>query len=182
MHISPTRESPRGSEAVHDALQTMLETAEYVSDRTTQLATNAGEGMKAGETLGAVARQIRTLSSNTSLEASRLGGSPTVAEIARQMRLLSQQVSVLTEHIMSCLRSQNVALNELNGAMDNLLADTAAAQALALHDGTTTRVEHSATEPTPVPTISPIPIISPSGLESLSGPEPTSFPKAHSNG
>lgn len=182
MNTSPTRESPQGSEAVHDALQAMLETAEYVSDRTTQLATNAGEGMKAGETLGAVARQIRTLSSNTSLEASRLGGSPTVAEIARQMRLLSQQVSVLTEHIMSCLRSQNVALNELNGAMDNLLADTAAAQALALRDGTTTRAEHSAVTPTPMPTISPTPIISPSGLGSLPGLESPAPSEVHGDG
>ena len=116
--------------AAHGALYGVLETAEYISDRTTNLATNVTEGIKAGETLGAVARQIRTLSANTSLEASRLGGSLTVAEIARQMRLLSQQVSVLSEHVAACLRSQNMALSDLSGAIDTLLADTASAQAV----------------------------------------------------
>lgn len=119
-----------GAGAAHGALSGVLETAEYISDRTTNLATNVTEGIKAGETLGAVARQIRTLSANTSLEASRLGGSLTVAEIARQMRLLSQQVSVLSEHVAACLRSQNMALSDLSGAIDTLLADTASAQAV----------------------------------------------------
>ena len=67
---------------------------------------------------------------NTSLEASRLGGNATVAEIARQMRLLSQQVSALGEHLLTCLRSQGVALSELNGAIDAVLADASATQAL----------------------------------------------------
>jgi len=137
MDISTTREHSQqadrhGAEATRDALHTILETAEYISDRTTGLATNVGEGIRAGETLGAVARQIRTLSANTSLEASRLGGSAAVAEIARQMRLLSQQVSVLTEHVSACLRSQNMALAELSGAIDTLLADTASTQAALL--------------------------------------------------
>ena len=137
MTTSTTREhpsGPAGAEAAHDALYTILETAEYISDRTTRLSTNVGEGVKAGETLGAVARQVRTLSANTSLEASRLGGSTTVAEIARQMRLLSQQVSVLSEHVSACLRSQNVALSELSSAIDTLLADTASTQAVLLRD------------------------------------------------
>ena len=123
-----------GAGAAHGALYGVLETAEYISDRTTNLATNVTEGIKAGETLGAVARQIRTLSANTSLEASRLGGSLTVAEIARQMRLLSQQVSVLSEHVAACLRSQNMALSDLSGAIDTLLADTASAQAALQSD------------------------------------------------
>jgi len=130
------RETTEGEDAgaAHGALSGVLETAEYISDRTTNLSTNVTEGIKAGETLGAVARQIRTLSANTSLEASRLGGSLTVAEIARQMRLLSQQVSVLSEHVAACLRSQNMALTDLSGAIDTLLADTASAQA-ALRSG-----------------------------------------------
>jgi len=125
---------PSGVELARGALRTLLETTEYVSDRTARLSTNAIEGINAGETLGAVARQIRTLSNNTSLEASRLGGSATVGEIARQMRLLSQQVSALSEHVSSCLRSQSVALGELSGAVDALLADTAATQALLTRD------------------------------------------------
>jgi sirohydrochlorin ferrochelatase len=112
------------------ALRMIVETTEYVSDRGTQLSSNVAEGMKAAETLGAVSRQIRMLSGNTSLEASRLGGNATVAEIARQMRLLSQQVSTLSEHLLTCLHAQGVALNELSGAIDAVLADATATQAL----------------------------------------------------
>src|SRR5438067_9364502 len=119
------------------ALRMIVETTEYVSDRSTHLSSNVAEGMKAAETLGAVSRQIRTLSGNTSLEASRLGGNATVAEIARQMRLLSQQVSALSEHLLTCLRSQGVALSELSGAIDAILADASSTQAL-LERGHTT--------------------------------------------
>jgi hypothetical protein len=139
-------EQARGREQIdlaHSALRMILETAEYTSDRAAHLSTNVAEGIKAGETLSAVARQIRTLSSNTSLEASRLGGSATVAEIARQMRLLSQQVTALSEHLSACLRSQSVVLGELNGAIDTLLADAATTQAMLSHDA-------AATEPTPL--------------------------------
>jgi hypothetical protein len=121
----------------HGALRMILETTEYVSDRSTHLSSHVAEGLKAAETLGAVSRQIRMLSGNTSLEASRLGGNATVAEIARQMRLLSQQVSALSEHLLTCLRSQGVALSELSGAIDAILADATATQAL-LERGLTT--------------------------------------------
>ena len=119
------------------ALRLILETTEYVSDRSTHLSSHVAEGMKAAETLGAVSRQIRMLSGNTSLEAARLGGNATVAEIARQMRLLSQQVSALSEHLLTCLRSQSVALSELSGAIDAVLADATTTQAL-LERGLTT--------------------------------------------
>ena len=119
------------------ALRMILETTEYVSDRSTHLSSHVAEGLKAAETLGAVSRQLRMLSGNTSLEASRLGGNATVAEIARQMRLLSQQVSALSEHLLTCLRSQGVALSELSGAIDAVLADATATQAL-LERGLTT--------------------------------------------
>lgn len=112
------------------SLRIIVETTEYVSDRTTHLSSNVVEGIKVVETLGAVSRQVRTLSSNTSLEASRLGGNATVAEIARQMRLLSQQVTALTEHLAACLRAQGIALGEMSGAIDALLADAAATQAI----------------------------------------------------
>ena len=123
--------------AARGALRLILETTEYVSDRGTHLSSHAAEGLKAAETLGAVARQIRMLSGNTSLEASRLGGNATVAEIARQTRLLSQQVSALSEQLLTCLRSQGVALGELSGAIDAVLADATATQAL-LERGLTT--------------------------------------------
>lgn len=117
-------------EVARGALRMIVETSEYLSDRTTHLSCNVAEGLKAAETLGAVARQVRTLSSNTSLEASRLGGNATVAEIARQMRLLSQQVTALSEHLQTCLRSQGVALGELGGAIDAVLADASSTQAI----------------------------------------------------
>lgn len=113
---------------VGTALRIMVETSEYISDRSTHLSSNVREGIKATETLAAVARQIRTLSSNTSLEASRVGGNATVAEIARQMRLLSQQVTALSEHLSSGFRSQGVTLGEMTSAIDTLLADAATAQ------------------------------------------------------
>jgi hypothetical protein len=119
------------------ALRMILETTEYVSDRGTHLSSHVAESMKAAQTLGAVSRQIRMLSGNTSLEAARLGGNATVAEIARQMRLLSQQVSALSEHLLTCLHSQGVALSELSGAIDAVLADATATQAL-LERGLTT--------------------------------------------
>lgn len=112
------------------ALRMIVETAEYVSDRTTHLSSNAAEGMKALDTLSAVARQVRTLSSNTSLEASRLGGNATVAEIARQMRLLSQQVTALSDHLSTSLHAQDVALGELSGAIDAILADATSTQVI----------------------------------------------------
>ncbi len=117
-------------EVARGALRMIVETSEYLSDRTTHLSCNVTEGLKAAETLSAVARQVRTLSSNTSLEASRLGGNATVAEIARQMRLLSQQVTALSEHLLTCLRSQGVALGELSGAIDAVLADATSTQAI----------------------------------------------------
>lgn len=112
------------------ALRVIVETTEYVSDRAAHLASNVTEGAKTLETLSAVARQVRTLASNTSLEASRLGGNATVAEIARQMRLLSQQVTALSDHLSTSLYAQDVALGELSGAIDAILADAASAQAI----------------------------------------------------
>ena len=109
----------------------IVETAEYVSDRTDAPVVERGRrASKTLETLGAVARQVRTLASNTSLEASRLGGNATVAEIARQMRLLSQQVTALSDHLSTSLYAQDVALGELSGAIDAILADAASAQAI----------------------------------------------------
>jgi hypothetical protein len=116
-------------ESARGTIRKILESAEYVSERATHLSTNVSEGIKATETLGAVARQLRTLSSNTSLEASRLNGSTTVAEIARQMRLLSQHVTALSEHLASCLRAQGIALGEMGAAIDSVLVDATSTQA-----------------------------------------------------
>ncbi len=119
----------QGDEDEGRALRVILDTAELISDRAARLSTSMSEGIRTGEALGGVARQLRTLSTNTSLEASRLGSGETVAEIARQMRLLAQQVSVMSEHIATGMRLQNVALGELSSAMDALLADASTVQA-----------------------------------------------------
>jgi len=110
-------------------LRMILDTAELISDRAAQLSTSVTEGIRTGEALGGVARQIRSLSTNASLEASRLGSGETVAEIARQMRLLAQQVTAMSEQLATGMRLQNVALGELSSAMDALLADASTVQA-----------------------------------------------------
>ncbi len=116
-------------ESARATMRKILESAEYVSERTAHLSINVSEGIKATETLAAVDRQLRTLSSNTSLEASRLNGNATVAEIARQMRLLSQHVTALSEHLASGLRAQGIALGEMSAAIDSVLVDAASTQA-----------------------------------------------------
>src|SRR5579864_8791287 len=128
------------------SLRIIVETTEYVSDRTTHLSSNVVEGIKVVETLGAVSRQVRTLSSNTSLEASRLGGNATVAEIARQMRLLSQHVTALTEHLSAGLRAQGIALGEMSGAIDAVLADATSTQAI-LERGSDARHDEETSSP-----------------------------------
>ena len=46
-------------------------------------------------------------------------------------------MSALGEHLLTCLRSQGVALSELSGAIDAILADASSTQAL-LERGRTT--------------------------------------------
>ncbi len=126
-HDGPTQTRSAGDGR---ALDVILETAEHIGDRTSRLSRSVSEGISAGDALGAVARQLRTLASNTSLEASRLEGSAAIAEIARQMRLLSGQVTALSDQLAESLRLQSLALGELSSAMDALLADTSMAQAM----------------------------------------------------
>ncbi len=140
------------------ALGMIVEAAEYISDRTMHLSANVTESIKATETLGAVARQVRTLSSNTSLEASRLGGHATVAEIARQMRLLSQQVTALSEHLTACQRAQGIAVGEMSGAIDAVVADAAATQAIlarGVEDSGASELPATLTMLQSVPTLAP---------------------------
>lgn len=126
-------EGGQGDDDGGHALRVILDTAELISNRAARLSTSMTEGIRTGEALGSVARQIRTLSTNTSLEASRLGSGETVAEIARQMRLLAQQVTAMSEQISTSMRLQNVALGELSSAMDALLADASTVQASLAH-------------------------------------------------
>src|SRR5918912_4379103 len=51
------RQEGQGAVA-HGALRMILETTEYVSERSTHLSSHVAEGVKAAETLGAVSRQL----------------------------------------------------------------------------------------------------------------------------
>lgn len=110
-------------------LQRIAETAEYVSQRTLQLDEQIHEVDQIVQHMGALARQLRTLSSNTMLEANRMRMSGPLAEIARQMRRISQQISESNDQLGMTLRGYAAATGDLHQAATALLRDVAAPQA-----------------------------------------------------
>src|SRR6185312_4550257 len=82
--------------------------------------------------LSALARQLRSLASNTSLEATRMRMSAPLAEIARQMRRLSQQVGESNDQLSLTLRAYTISTGELRQAANSLLHD-----AKAIHENVT---------------------------------------------
>lgn len=106
------------------SLQRLAETADYVSQRALQLDEQAQEAEQIVVHLGALARQLRTLSSNTTLEATRMRMSGPLAEIARQMRRISQQISESNDQLGLALRSYTVAAGELRQAATVLQGDS----------------------------------------------------------
>jgi hypothetical protein len=98
------------------SLERLAETADYVSQRALQLDEQAQEAEQIVTHLGALARQLRILSSNTTLEATRMRMSGPLAEIARQMRRISQQISESNDQLGLALRSYTVAAGELRQA------------------------------------------------------------------
>lgn len=106
------------------SLQRLAETADYVSQRALQLDEQAQEAEQIVAHLGALARQLRILSSNTTLEATRMRMSGPLAEIARQMRRISQQISESNDQLGLALRSYIVAAGELGQAATMLLGDS----------------------------------------------------------
>lgn len=111
------------------SLQRIAEAADYVSQRTLQLDEQVHEVEKIAQHLGALARQLRTLSSNTMLEANRMRMSGPLAEIARQMRRISQQISESNDQLSVTLRGYSIATGELHQAATALLGDINAPRA-----------------------------------------------------
>jgi|GEM_PF-1533964 len=126
--LPPNEEPPLSRE---QAFQRIAETAEYVSQRALQLDEQVQEAEQIVLHLSALARQLRTLSSNTTLEATRMRMSGPLAEIARQMRRISQQISESNDQLGATLRSYTVATGELHHAAASLMGDTRSAQAEA---------------------------------------------------
>jgi hypothetical protein len=115
---SPSREQP---------LQRLAETADYVSQRVLQLDEQMHEAEQLIVHMGALTRQLRTLASNTTLEATRMKVSGPLAEIARQMRRISQQMSDSNDQLATTLRSYTVATGELRQAATSLVGDAKSA-------------------------------------------------------
>lgn len=119
----PAATPPEVPPSRDQSLQRLVETADYVSQRASQLDEQVQEADQIVLHLGALARQLRTLSSNTTLEATRMRMSGPLAEIARQMRRISQQISESNDQLGMALRSYTVAAGELRQAASMLLGD-----------------------------------------------------------
>lgn len=111
------------------ALQRLAETASYVSQRILQLDEQMHEAEQLSAHMGALTRQLRTLASNTTLEATRMKEGGPLAEIARQMRRISQQMGDSNDQLASTLRSYTVATGELRQAATSLVGDAKGASA-----------------------------------------------------
>lgn len=107
------------------SLQRLMETVDYVSERASQLDEQVQEAEQIIGHLSALARQLRTLSSNTTLEATRMQVGGPLAEIARQMRRISQQISESNDQLSLTMRSYAAATGELRQASALLLGDAA---------------------------------------------------------
>ena len=105
------------------SLQRIVETADYVSQRALQLDEQVRSVEQIVQHLGALARQLRTLSSNTTLEATRMRMNGPLAEIARQMRRISQQINESNDDLAVTLRGYQIATGELREAAETLIGD-----------------------------------------------------------
>jgi methyl-accepting chemotaxis protein len=108
-------------------MRRLAETADYVSQRVLQLGEQMHEAEQAVVHMSALTRQLRTLASNTALEATRMKMGGPLAEIARQMRRISQQISESNDQLAITLRSYAVATGELYQTATNLVGDTKSA-------------------------------------------------------
>src|SRR4051794_9786527 len=87
-----------------------------MSDILDRAVDTVAEAQESSRALGALARQLRVLASNTSIEASRLPQATALAEIAHRMRLLAEQTNDLTAALQNTLQAQMHALEELRPA------------------------------------------------------------------
>jgi ABC-type transporter Mla subunit MlaD len=111
-----------------ESLRHLAETADYVSRRATQIDEDMQDTEHLVQQLGVLSRQLRTLASNTSLEATRMRMGGPLAEIARQMRRISQQISESNEQLARTLRAYTITVGELRQAASTLLHDAQALQ------------------------------------------------------
>jgi predicted nucleic acid-binding Zn-ribbon protein len=111
------------------SLQRLAETADYVSQRVLQLDEQVQEAEQTILRMSALTRQLRTLASNTTLEATRMKLGGPLAEIARQMRRISQQITESNDQLALTLRSYTVATGELRSAATSLVGDAKNARA-----------------------------------------------------
>ena len=118
--------APDGAGTPHareHSMQRLVETADYVCERTLQLDSQVTDAEHIALQIGALTRQLRTLASNTTLEATRLRMSGPLAEIARQMRRISQQIGEANDQLELSLRGYTIATGELRQAAGMLLND-----------------------------------------------------------
>jgi ABC-type transporter Mla subunit MlaD len=106
-----------------ESLRHLAETADYVSRRALQIDEDVHNTEHLVQHLGVLSRQLRTLASNTSLEATRMRMGGPLAEIARQMRRISQQISESNEQLALALRAYTVTMGEMRQAATTLLRD-----------------------------------------------------------
>ena len=105
-------------------LYRLAESADYVSQRVLQLDDQVQDAEQTVQQLQALVRQLRTLASNTTLEANRMKMGGPLAEIARQMRRITQRMGESSEHLSLTLRSYSAATGELRQAASTLVVDT----------------------------------------------------------
>lgn len=121
-------------------LHRLIEGADYVSQRALQLESHMAEADQIVTQAQALARQLRTLASNTALEANRMNMGAPLAEIARQMRRISQRMSESNEQLALTVRSYSVANGELRRAASSLVVE-----ARAMRQDNPMAIERSAT-------------------------------------
>jgi cell division septum initiation protein DivIVA len=105
------------------ALYRLAESADYVSQRVLQLDDQIREAEQSVQQMQALVRQLRTLASNTTLEATRMKMGGPLAEIARQMRRISQRIGESSEQLTETMRAHSVATGELRQAASTLVVD-----------------------------------------------------------
>ena len=91
---------------------------------------NVAEALETARALSALARQLRVLASNASIEAANLPAAPALGEIAHRMRTLSEQASELNATLASALQVQALTLDELRESLRVWHAQPAAARQL----------------------------------------------------
>jgi hypothetical protein len=87
-----------------------------MSDILDRAGDTVAEAQEASRALAALARQLRVLASNTTIEASRLPQAAALGEIAHRMRLLAEQTTELNTALQNSLQAQLLALEELRPA------------------------------------------------------------------